>query len=203
MATLQSRITSLATGIGNYIRDSVLPRLVSTGGTTGHVLTKLSVGFGWVAPSADPWTYLKLAADQDISTATWTDLTGLTFTPDVSSDYEVEFSLLCQTPTATTGARPGVSWSANLSYGAVALNTPSSAAAETLVHATIGTSAGVAQAAVGGLPTINVPFRHSGFAHFRSGSGTQGPFKLQMASEVALTAIRTKAGSYLKYRKIS
>lgn len=150
----------------------------------------------------DGWTYLKLAADQDVSTITWVALTGLTFTPDVSSDYEVEWDLLCRTATATVGAMPGLSWAANLSYGACSLYTPSSATAQAILHATIGTGAGTARAAVGGLPTINVPFRHYGQAHFRSGAGAQGAFKLEMASETAGTIVKTMAGSYLKYRKL-
>lgn len=152
--------------------------------------------------AADPWTYLRLAADQDISTATWSDLTGLSFVPDVSSDYEVEFSLLCRTATATVGARPGFSWAANLAYGAVHLDTPSSATARTLVNGTIGTGAGVSQAAVGGLPVVNVPYLHTGQALFRSGAGAQGAFKLQLASETAGTVIKTMAGSFMKYRKL-
>lgn len=54
MPTLRERLDGLATGIGNYIRDSVLPRLEPAGGTTGQVLTKLSntnYDTGWQTPS--------------------------------------------------------------------------------------------------------------------------------------------------------
>lgn len=151
----------------------------------------------------DGWTYLLLAADQDVSTATWTDLTGLTFTPLIASTYEVEFLLMCRTATATVGARPGFSWSANLAYGSADLYTPSSASAEAIVHAQIPTLAGTAQAAVGGLPVVNVPYAHRGLALFRSGALVQGPFKLQMASETAGTIVKTMAGSFMKYRKLT
>lgn len=150
-------------------------------------------------PGTDGWTKIKLANDQDISTSTWADLTGLTFTPAANTDYEVEWCLMCQTPTATVGARPGVAWGTGYQYGVVDLYTPSSASAETMVHQTMGTSAGTAQAAVGGLPVVNTPYGHRGLATFRSGA-TPTAFKLQMASETAATAIRTKAGSFLKYR---
>lgn len=150
---------------------------------------------------ADPWTYLKLAADQDVSTATWADLTGLAFTPAANTDYEVEFCLMCQTPTATVGARPGLSWGTGYQYGVADLYTPTAATTESIVHQTIGTAAGTAQAAAGGLPVVNVPYGHRGMVTFRSGT-TPTPFKLQMASETAGTAIRTKAGSYLKFRAI-
>lgn len=151
--------------------------------------------------ATDPWTYLKLSADQDVSTATWADLTGLSFTPAANTDYEVEWCLHCQTPTATVGARPGASWGTGYQYGGVDLYTPASGTTEAQVHQTLGTAAGLAQAAVGGLPVINVPYRHVGFATFRAGA-TPTAFKLQMASELAATAVRTKAGSYLKYRII-
>lgn len=38
--SLASRVLALATGVGNYFRDSVQPRLVPPGGTTGQVLVK-------------------------------------------------------------------------------------------------------------------------------------------------------------------
>jgi hypothetical protein len=150
---------------------------------------------------SDPWTYLKVSADQAISTATWSDLTGLSFTPNPNADYEVEWCLQCQTPTATVGARPGVAWGTGYQYGVVDMYTPSSATAETISHGTISTVAGTVQAAVGGLPSTGAPYGHRGAAMFRSGASPT-PFKLQMASETAGTAITTKAGSFLKYRAI-
>ena len=49
--SLASQISAGFTAVGNYVRDSILPRLVPTGGTTGHVLTKQASGFGWDAPT--------------------------------------------------------------------------------------------------------------------------------------------------------
>lgn len=152
-------------------------------------------------PGPDLWTYLKLASDQDVSTATWADLTGLTFTPAANTDYDVEWCLKCQTPTATVGARQGAAWGTGYQNGIVGLRTPASLTTETMVHQTMGTSAGTAQAAVGGLPVVNTPYGHRGAATFRSGA-VPTAFRLQMASETAGTAIRTKAGSWLKYRTI-
>lgn len=45
----------LASAVGNYIRDSVLPRLIPIGGATGTVLGKSSAtnyAVGWITPSA-------------------------------------------------------------------------------------------------------------------------------------------------------
>lgn len=52
MATLKTRIENLATAVGNYLRDSVLPRLIPAGGGTGLVLAKTGAGdyaVGWAA----------------------------------------------------------------------------------------------------------------------------------------------------------
>jgi hypothetical protein len=38
--TLKERVDALASRVGNYLRDNVLPRLLPAGGTTGQVLRK-------------------------------------------------------------------------------------------------------------------------------------------------------------------
>lgn len=51
--TVASRVTDLATAVGNYLRDSVLPRLLPAGGTAGQVLAKTSgadYAAAWQAP---------------------------------------------------------------------------------------------------------------------------------------------------------
>lgn len=42
MATLSERVALLATGIANYIRDSINPRLMPSGGSANQVLRKTS-----------------------------------------------------------------------------------------------------------------------------------------------------------------
>ena len=51
MATLADRIGSLSTRIANYIRDSINPRLIPSGGATNQILRKTSgtdYAVGWV-----------------------------------------------------------------------------------------------------------------------------------------------------------
>ena len=51
MADLSDRISLLATRVANYIRDSILPRLIPSGGGAGQALTKSSAtayALGWV-----------------------------------------------------------------------------------------------------------------------------------------------------------
>ena len=84
MATLQANISSLATRIANYIRDSVLPRLIPSGGSANQVLQKTSAtdyAVGWVTPSASgAITSLSSALSANVSlttTATWYNGPGL------------------------------------------------------------------------------------------------------------------------------
>lgn len=52
--SLATQINALATHVANYLRDSVLPRLLPAGGTTGQVLAKSSAtdyAVAWAAPS--------------------------------------------------------------------------------------------------------------------------------------------------------
>lgn len=150
---------------------------------------------------SDPWTYVKLASDQVTSLATFVDLTGMTFTPSANTDYEVEWVLLVSTATTTVGPRPGAAWGTGYQYGAVDMYTTSSATAETQQHVSMTTTAGTAQAAVGGLPVINRVYGTCGRAVFRSGT-TPTAFRLQLASETAATNVTAKAGSFMKYRTI-
>ena len=51
MSLLTERITLLATGIANYIRESIKPRLLPSGGETNQILRKTSgtdYAVGWV-----------------------------------------------------------------------------------------------------------------------------------------------------------
>ena len=51
MATLSERVALLATGIANYIRDNIKPRLIPSGGSANQVLRKTSgtdYAVGWV-----------------------------------------------------------------------------------------------------------------------------------------------------------
>lgn len=80
MADLSSRISLLSTRVANYIRDSVLPRLSKSGGTTGQVWTKNSAtdyDCSWVTPaSAGTITSLSASLSANVSlttSATWYD----------------------------------------------------------------------------------------------------------------------------------
>ena len=53
MATLKARLDTAFVVIGNYLRDSIRPRLLPLGGAAGQVLAKTGAGdfaVGWAAP---------------------------------------------------------------------------------------------------------------------------------------------------------
>ena len=78
MADLSTRISLLATRVGNHIRDSIAPRLTKSGGTVGQVLTKNSAtdyDYSWITPSAaGTITSLSASLSADVAlttTSTW------------------------------------------------------------------------------------------------------------------------------------
>lgn len=80
MATLADRVGLLSTRIANYIRDSILPRVVPSGGTAGQVLQKTSAtdyALGWISPSTSGTitnVSASLSANVSLTTsATWYD----------------------------------------------------------------------------------------------------------------------------------
>ena len=150
---------------------------------------------------SDPWAYLKVASDFSTTVATFSTVTGLTFTPPANSTIEIEAVLLISTATATVGPRPGLSWGTGLLSGSVTVDTPTSATARALANGTIGATAGNAQAPVGGLPVVNVPYYASIEALIRTGASPQA-INVQLASETAGTAVRALQGSFLKWRAI-
>lgn len=196
--TAAGTLATVNSNVGTFGSATLVPVVtVNAKGLVTAVSTVAVSGGG-----SDPWTYIKMTADDATDSATFVDVFGFSFTPAINSDYIVEFGVMAQTPTATVGVRMGFSWSANLAWGSAVLQTPTSATAEALVHARIGNTASTAQAAVGGLPVINVPYLHRGVAQFRTGAGAQGAFKVQWASETALTIVTAKQGSFMRYRTI-
>ena len=78
MASLAAQVSNLATAVANYLRDSVVPRLLPAGGKVGQVLTKNSAtdyDYSWITPaSAGVITSLSASLSADVAlttTATW------------------------------------------------------------------------------------------------------------------------------------
>jgi hypothetical protein len=201
--TLEQRISALATSIGNSIRDSVLPRLLPSGGTTGQVLAKSSAtnyAAGWVSPVADPWTRVGLASDFVNATASFTDITGFTFTPPANTNWTVEAEVLVETVLTTNMPRLGISVGAGQSWWAGEIGFQSGAAAKSYVEGQGTTGAGTVQVAAGTAVVQAIPLLHTVTIKGRSGA-SPGAIKLQLAAESAASnAATVRRGSEFRSR---
>lgn len=152
----------------------------------------------WAAPPSDPWTYITLGSNFSTSSATAVDITGLSFTPSASTNYEIEAWLMTRTATATTGPRPGVGWPTGGVTDGVAYIQQTSAAGTNVLQN--GNFNAAVLAPVGGLPNTTQSWPARVTANLIMTTGVTGTFRIQLASESAGTNVTVQAGSYLKYR---
>lgn len=205
MATLAARIAALATATGNYLRDSVLPRLLPTGGTSGQLLAKTSANnyaVGWVnAPSGgEPWTRLGLASDFVNATVAFNDITGFTFTPPANTNWTVEAEVLIETVATANMPRLGAVIGAGQSWWAGEIGFQSGAAAKSFVEGQGTTGAGSLQMAAGTAAVQAIPLLAQVVIKGRSGA-SPGAIKLQLAAESAVAnAATARRGSEFRYR---
>ena len=145
----------------------------------------------------DPWVYIELGSDVTTTSATAVDVTGLSFTPAASTDYEFEACLYCRTNTATVGPRPGLAWPTGMTDGVVDIRIPTAAGTEAIQFGNINAAV---LAPVGGLPNTTQSWPGRIIGDVRAGASPSGTVKVQIASETAGTTVTVKAGSWLKYR---
>jgi hypothetical protein len=219
VATQKERLDLIFTRIGNYLRDSVLPRLLPTGGTAGQVLAKTTANnyaVGWADPGAssgDGWTRIKLALDFALpNSAVFTNIsdgtTTLTFTPPANADWELEGRIMIETATAANLPRVGVNIGAHAANGYGTVNIWQGGA--TVNAAGVGATGGWknnaaavnVQMAVGGLPAPNVPALAEIIMSGRSGNTPQ-PITIQLANETAAANMgKALRGSFIKWRSV-
>lgn len=212
--TREGRILALATRIANYLRDSILTRLLPTGGTVGQVLTKNTANnfdAAWATPATggDPWTRKVLTLDYNNATVTFTTITDgtnpLTYTPSANSNFTLEAELILMTTAPANLPRIGVLIAAGVNNGyAFITSEQDGATATTEVVAAGGYNNNAAavnvQYPAGGVPAANVPVSCTIRVKGRSGSSPQ-PISLQMAAESAGANICfVKRGSEMRYR---
>jgi hypothetical protein len=194
-------IAANVTDFSEAVDDRVAALLVQGSGITltyddsANTITVSATGGG----GSDPWTYIKLASDFVTSSATAVDVTSMSFTPSASQTYEVEAVLFVQTVTTTVGPRPAVGWSTGLSGGAGQVIVTSGTTASAQSNAPAGSTL---LAPAGGLPLANTSYPAFIKASFITSAAPSGTFRVQLATETALTNVTVKAGSWLKYRTI-
>lgn len=147
--------------------------------------------------AADPWTWLKLAADFPNSTVTPSNVTGLSFAGLAATTYLVEALLPFQAAATTTGIACALDVPAGATvygFGVHAATATTLATFEQVADAaTTGASAGVRAA---NAPTL---LRASWLVIL---AATPGTVQLQMRSEVAASAVTLKAGGIFGRRVI-
>lgn len=195
-----------AGGVGSCGVTMSSARVLGRSSNGTGVIEELTVGAGLsmvggalisTVVGGDAWTHVVLGSDFATSSASAVDVTGLAFTPLLSTRYEVEGVFFLRTATATVGPRPGVAWPTGLSDGVAYLQTTSAAATNVLQN---GNSTAAVLAPVGGLPNTTASFPGFLRGAFVTGLVPSGTFKVQLASETAGTTVTMKAGSFLRYR---
>lgn len=149
------------------------------------------------AGGADPWTVLKLGSNAAISTTAFGNVSGMSFTANANTWYEVECYGAYQSAATTTGM-------------ALALDIPSGTVqGTTITHSTAVAVVGAQQiadatttGATAGVATANTDTPV--FAKFMiQVGGTGGTVQLMMRSEVASSAVTLQANKFaMKYRAL-
>jgi hypothetical protein len=144
-----------------------------------------------------PMQAFVLAADQTESAATYTDVTGFSFTPEASSSYRCEFFGTASSTATTTAFWWKFVGPSGLDHSAVYLTQPTTSTATGFTNGPIATTAAEAAtiAAVAGTPIY-------GWAVFRTGATPSGTLKVQFKSEVAAgQAVALKRGALMTCTK--
>ncbi|MDQ1326706.1 MAG: hypothetical protein QG564_1842 [Campylobacterota bacterium] len=195
-----------ATAVGNDVTVNVtiidelselLDVAIST--PTNDQILKYSSALGkWIntvnTTSGDPWTYIKLTADQANTTTTFADIVGLTFAETSGVTYEIEGVLLFSTAASTTGIKLTSSFAAGSNSNYLRIPTTATAelqrfwtASDSAVTATTGYTAG---ANMIDFKALLIP-------------SANGTFQLKFASEVAASAVNILTGSFIKFREVT
>jgi hypothetical protein len=177
--------------------NAITPRLLPPGGSTGQSLRKASATDYDAAWTPD-WTYVKLAADFNVSVIAAAD-SPLAFTPVAGKTYVVQGLLLLRTSNTATGARPGIAFPTGLTDQIAEVLVGDTAAGATLAN---NTGSAALLAASVGLPNTTTSWFGRIEALLVVGASPAGNFRIQLASETAGRAVTLKAGSYIRYREI-
>ena len=157
---------------------------VGTGGTAHAVATTSVAGFLSAADklkldALPEWTYVKLAADLEVSSATPV-VSLLAFTPAAATQYLVEGQLFMESSDITVGACPGINWPTGISLGAVELRAPYSETTQNLVNITAGTDDRVE---ITSMPLADTPYLALLAGSFLTGGSPSGDFVVTLSRD--------------------
>jgi hypothetical protein len=169
---------------------------LTAGGSLSIAGTTLS-GTG----GTDPWTYVKLGSDFATTSTSFTNITGLTFTPSINTNYHIEILLVVEASHTTMCPIPSISWPTSLTTGGCNLHyVGSSTTTENVDFLAVGAASAGAPTTY---PATSTGYLIEGFAVVIAGGSTSGAFQLQIkvGSGNGTTETATvKTGSFLRYR---
>jgi cytoskeletal protein CcmA (bactofilin family) len=184
-----------ASNISNFTNDVRAQFSAGTNITISNGVISSDGGAG-----GDPWTYIKRSSDFSTYLQDNVPVTGLSFFPSPNKVYEIEGRLLIRTNTNSSGPRPGIQWSNNVSDGASQISSPSSNTELTFRNQGARTTENAAST---GLPTTSHSYLAIIHCLLVTNSNTAAiPWSITLASETGALAI-IKANSFFRYREVS
>lgn len=154
----------------------------------------------WAIPPAgggsDPWIYATLATAFTTTSATAQNVTGLSFTPAANTKYDVFGMFYVKSAGTTVGPRVGLAWPTGLTNGVATIYETVSATTQILVNLNAASSGKVTAVSIAS--TAYWPAQMN--AVINAGATPSGSIQVQLASEVAGTAVNMGIGSFIKYR---
>lgn len=146
----------------------------------------------------DPWTYVTLGSNFTHATSTYTNVTGMSFTPAANTKYEFEAKLILASNSASIAIRPGLTWPTGLTDGVANFLIPQTASTDVVSYGNSSTDI-TSNTAIQN--TIN-PFLCTIDGLLITGATPSGDVQLRIANEDNATTVTVKAGSFIKYRTI-
>ena len=142
-------------------------------------------------------TIYRLDADVLESAATLTN--AIQFTPAPSTQYLIELFLVWEADATTTGIQYQITDNTGgVTYGVSSLQTPTAATTQVARYGPIGNP--VQGTGVGG---ANTRYPAGGWAVVQTAAGVSGTIALQFRSEIALSVVTLRAGSFMRVRVIA
>lgn len=152
--------------------------------------------------AADPWTWVKLASDFNVSGSTILP-SSLSFTPAANEVYIVDIFLMLSSDDVTIGAQPGITWPvagvSNQTSAGYLHVANSSTNTQERNWADI-TSTIVSQ--VTSMPNVNEATPGHGRFVFTTDGSISGDFIVTMRAETVLGNVTMRANSWLRYRTL-
>lgn len=179
---------------------SLQTRLELLTSAIGADIKALNARIDGLVGGTDPWTYLVAPNDVSNSTVTAADVTGLVIPNTlVTGKYVIEGKILFTTGATTTGMQLGLVFPAQVELAAL-WQVAATQTTVTLLNQTTSAQFSGNTAAPVASPADSIAVLDGVFVV--NGAMASG-IAVQQRSEVATSAVVSKAGSFVRYRKIA